>query len=249
MQKISEHFSDAESVSRRMGDLLTLCKSRLLTSRRSALQAEVKLQVVEKDLDRMGQDWRELESSLEVARKLFDSQATSPGSDTPAPLPEGSSGSSLPQASDMLPAATGPERASALLDEVLFNAHSRSAPQHQAQERNVSASPLELLEIQKKARQFEEAHKESTDCDDGLTREATLEVGKWPEEQSPKEQKPRGKDELLSGGTKNGSSGPAVPPGRELAADYFYLATVPPPKPRRSGVGRNFYTHHSRGGN
>merc|ERR1711998_568650 len=109
--------------------LLALCRSKLTTSRRSAFTAEERLHEVEQDLDRMGHDWRELESSLEGARRLFDSQNETPESEDPSHVQDGAyekakqawkilAGTMSKEGpSERLPEGTGPERASALLSE------------------------------------------------------------------------------------------------------------------------------------
>lgn len=79
-QKVSETCSESETVSRRMSELLSLCKSKVMTSRRSAREAENKLHMAEKDMARIGQDWRDLENELEGLSKLYDSEVASPES-------------------------------------------------------------------------------------------------------------------------------------------------------------------------
>jgi len=102
-----------------------------VTSRRSAQDAEEKLQVAENDLAHIGKDWQSLESELEVARKLFDSEATTPGSNDSSEVTDESlkrarrgwdllaGAMSHTDPSQKVLASTGPERAGALLDEAL----------------------------------------------------------------------------------------------------------------------------------
>jgi len=70
--RASENLAVIDSVSDRMNNLLSICKMQLTVSRRNSEDAEAKLRIAEEDLARIGQDWVDLEKSVEVARQLFD---------------------------------------------------------------------------------------------------------------------------------------------------------------------------------
>jgi hypothetical protein len=223
VKKISE-LSDIDSVSRRMGDLLGLCRSKLMTSRRSAFTAEERLHEVEQDLDRMGHDWRELESSLEVARRLFDSQNETPESDDPGHAQDGAyekakqawrilAGTmSKAGASERLPEGTGPERASALLHEALNGSQNRALPTEPHQPPR-GAPFLELLEEGARhggdTNQIDITFYADRECEEVA---AQQDVFRQDESRFLRE--------------------PSGPPRGTTASDLLYLATVPPPEPR-----------------
>lgn len=246
VQVVSESLSDVESVSRRMNELLSHCKRRLVTSRRSAQDAEEKLQVAEEDLSRIGQDWQSLECELEVARKLFDSEATSPQSNDSSVVPEEplqrarrgwdilAETMSRSEPSRKPPPTTGPDRASALLAEALRRHPNRSSGSSRAQQRK-GGSMLRWLE-QESRRENELPSRSFAEW----PREEPVEAPGMPLE-AKDQQEPHSEPTFES----NSKQLP-TPRRGPTASDYLKMATVPPPKPlSRHDVwpskGRNFY--------
>lgn len=255
-QKKGDNFNDAEKISRRMNELLSVCKRRLISSRRRAQDAEEKLQSAEDDLARIGHDWQSLEGQMEVARTLFNSEATSPTSSSSSRavpkdsveralrgwdlLAEAMSQSGSPPQS--VPGKHGHERASALIVEALIEAGGqdckKSDEAHQQQHK--SASMMRWLEqAYRRERGLETPSKSSAErhhenASDGLI--------------MPREVKEQDCELILEISASDVREERILLPSKTspVASEYLKMTKVPPPKPRSkpnasASRGGNFY--------
>lgn len=263
VQRVSESCSDVETVSHRMNELLSLCKRRLLTSRRSAQDAEEKLQIAEADLSRIGHDWQSLEGELEVARKLFDSETVSPASNgSSSAVPEESIerarrgwdilGEVMSRSSPRsLPSTTGADRASALLAEAL----QRPIKQPPALQGPIAHAPEQRPWGQKNAAMFRWLQQQQAHRRKGQAQTANKKAMEYPSDlESPGITLELEEHEELQGEAALKTHSMAVQEERILlprkkgptASDFFKVSTVPAPKPQskhdgRPSKGRNFY--------